>query len=117
MLAANTANWRRMWLATHDDALTCSEGHRLKDPLVWVHGCIRCTHRWRGNEECGRLVYLLGGGMITPDGKPLTLLAEVTAREMAHMRHERMDHAKVLLFLGIRVGARDASVHSHQSPR
>jgi hypothetical protein len=86
--------------------ITClpsPDGHRIRDPLVWEHGCLRCKHQpHKEKPPCGRLVYLVGGGLVTPHGKPLVLLASVTAEEMAVMFESRMDYKGSLDFLGIR---------------
>jgi len=97
-------SWRRVWVATGAGPLTCPEGHRFKDTdLVWQEGCLRCKHKAeRGDAECGKLVYLLGGGLVNPRGQPLVILAEISAGEMRTMASERMDHDRALEFLGIR---------------
>lgn len=98
---------RRVWVARARDQITClpdpREGHRIKDPLVWDHGCLRCTHKiGRGEAMCGRLVYLVGGGLVAPSGDSLVLLAEVTTSEMNVMRDRRLNYDSALEFLGIR---------------
>lgn len=93
---------RRVWLATAMDALSCPDGHRLKDPLIWEHGCLRCKHRATARgAECGKLVYLLGGGLVTLHGDPLIVLAEVTPTEMRMMATARMDYGQAIAYLGI----------------
>lgn len=94
-----------MWAALSMSRITClptREGHRIKDPLTWVEGCLRCTHQLRNGIECGKLVYLVGGGLVTPRGSPLVLLASVTAAEMRQMADAKMDYERALEFLGIR---------------
>jgi hypothetical protein len=97
-------SWRRVWVARSAGPLTCSAGHRFKDDaLVWAHGCLRCRHRASRESpgECGRLVYLVGGGLVTPRGEPLVILAEVTAEEMREMSDRKMDYDHAMTYLGI----------------
>lgn len=95
-----------MWAALSMSRITClpaREGHHFKDTqLTWVEGCLRCKHKLRDGSECGRLVYLVGGGLVTPRGSPLVLLASVTAAEMRQMADGKMDYERALEFLGIR---------------
>lgn len=97
-------SWRRLWVATGTDVLRCPDGHRFRDTqLVWQEGCLRCEHRETpGGPPCGLLVYLVGGGLVTPRGQPLVILASVTPAEMRRMSAEHMDHDRALEFLGIR---------------
>lgn len=97
---------RRVWVARSIDEIWCYPdrgiGHRIKDPLTWEHGCLRCHQKAeRGGAECGRLVYLVGGGLVTPRGESLVLLTEVTAADMLAMKRARMDYDAALDFLGI----------------
>jgi hypothetical protein len=100
---------RRIWIASAAGPLTCPDGHRLKDPLVWSHGCIRCNHvspdqvyaDGRGGGRCGKLVYLVGGGLASTSGDPIMVLCEVTPIEMLAMSRGRMDAGQALRFLGI----------------
>lgn len=101
-------SWRRVWVATAGGVLTClpdpAEGHRFHDAdLVWEHGCLRCKQKvTRGGATCGRLVYLVGGGLVNPRGHALIILAEIAVPEFRRMTDERMDHDRALEFLGIR---------------
>lgn len=98
---------RRVWIATSNDEIWCLPekppfAHRIKDPLVWEHGCLRCTHKiGRGEAMCGRLVYLVGGGLVNPRGEPLIVLVAVTTADARTMDHAKMDYAAALKFLGI----------------
>lgn len=97
--------YRRVWAALSTSRITClptPEGHRIKDPLVWEHGGLRCRHRFGNGTECGRLVYLVGGGLVTPNGSPLVMLAEVTPAELHEMASAKMDYERALDFLGVR---------------
>lgn len=95
----STRRWR---LCRADEALVCPNGHRFHDPLVWHHGGLRCTHRTaRGGEDCGATVLLLAGGFADLQGRPVTLLVEVTSRELHAMRLARMDVAQMLDYLGL----------------
>ncbi|HTE46634.1 MAG TPA: hypothetical protein VK636_15380 [Gemmatimonadaceae bacterium] len=97
---------RRVWVASAMTSITCLpsvDGHHIKDPLVWEHGCLRCKHIVvRGGNECGRLVYLVGGGLVNPRGDPLVILASVVVSEMRQMAEAKMDYAAALEYLGIR---------------
>lgn len=100
-------SWRRVWVASSKDEIRClpdpAEGHRIKDPLVWEHGCLRCQHKvGRGDAMCGRLVYLVGGGLVNPRGESLVILAEITTAEVRAMEKAKMDYDAALRFLGIR---------------
>jgi hypothetical protein len=96
---------RRVWIAKAGIPLRCSpdrDGHRLADPLVWDHGCIRCTQKLKsGTGECGRLIYLLGGGIQNLRGEPVFMLTYVTPEEMRAMRDKRMDWEQAVTYLGI----------------
>lgn len=96
-------SWRRIRIGKATGKLTCPDGHVLRDTdLVWEHGCLRCKYRRvSGGPECSKLVYLLGGGLVNPQGQPLIILAEVTVQEMDTMTREKMDYERVLRFLGI----------------
>jgi hypothetical protein len=98
---------RRVWVARSRGEIWClpdpREGHRIKDPLVWEHGCLRCTYKvGRGDAMCGRLVYLVGGGLVNPRGESLVILAEVSPADWLAMDKAKMDHDAALKFLGIR---------------
>lgn len=97
-------SWRRVWLAESMHTLHCPDGHRLADPLILDHGCIRCTHkaakRSVDKSDCGKLVYVLGG-FTTISGSPLVMCAEVTPSDMREMAAKRMDVQAVIRFLGI----------------
>jgi hypothetical protein len=99
-------SWRRVWVARASHAITClptPDGHQIRDPLVWEHGCLRCKHKVsRGGAECGRLVYLVGGGLVNPRGDSIVMLAEVSVADMREMQRARMDYDAALEFLGIR---------------
>jgi hypothetical protein len=97
---------RPVWLVVGDDPLTCSpdpvDGHPLRDPLVWNDGALRCKHKdKKGVGECGRLIYLVGGGLVTPRSRPVVIVTRVSPEEMRHMREQRMDHDRALQYLGI----------------
>jgi hypothetical protein len=102
-------SWRRVWVVTGAGPLTCSPdpaaAHRFHDTdLVWEHGCLRCKHKvTRGGAECGRLIYLVGGGLVNPQGRSLIILCEVAAAEMRHMHEARLGHDAALEYLGIRL--------------
>lgn len=104
-------SWRRVWVARSTDAIMCHPdpaiGHRIKDPLIWEHGCLRCRHRVEhgpgaSRAECGRLVYLIGGGLVNPRGEPIVILAEVAPVDMQEMMRAKMDYERALAFLGIK---------------
>jgi hypothetical protein len=93
---------RRVRLAGAGDTLSCPNGHRIRDPLVWESGALRCNARESiDSPPCNALSYLLGGGLSAPDGRPIFLLAEVTGHEMHIMRTERMGWVEAVEYLGL----------------
>ena len=103
-------SWRRVWVAKEGSPLYCPNGHVIRDPLVWEHGCLRCTSKIQPRRtgpvhargvECGALVYMVGGGLVNPRGQPLIVLTEVSVKEMQHMTRAKLDHDRALAFLGI----------------
>lgn len=98
---------RPVWLAGVDRPLRCGPepspiSHRLGDHLVWTDGCLRCDHRGsNGAEDCNRLIYLLGGGLVTPRNAPIYILTQVTVEEMRYMKCNRLDWEAVVSYLGI----------------
>ncbi len=93
---------RRIAIVLPGGTLRCPAGHRFHDPLLWEFGGLRCTHKGRnGIEDCGKLVILLGGGLTTPTGDPMFVLAEVSEPEMTAMRKGRMNWHQMISFLGL----------------
>jgi hypothetical protein len=104
--AARRPPRRAVWLVVGDDPLMCSpdpaDGHPLRDPLVWNDGALRCKHKDKKSVgECGRLIYLVGGGLVTTGSRPLVIVTRVSPEEMRYMREQRMDHDRALQYLGI----------------
>lgn len=99
-------SYRRVWFATLDDGLTCSpdaRGHRIKDLTVWNDGAIRCEYvPPLGGGQCGRLIYVVGGGLRTIQGAPMFALTHVAHEELRHMARMRMSIPDALAYLGIR---------------
>ena len=93
---------RRMAIVPADETLRCPDGHRFRDPLVWDHGVLRCTQRTRdGTPCCNKTVYLVGGGLMSVQGEPFYVLAEVSNDEVAEMRRRRMRLPECIRFLGL----------------
>lgn len=102
--------YRRMGIVQQGEALRCLEGHRIRDPLILDHGGVRCTHKARdGTADCGMLLYIVGGTIHSPHGRPIYVVAEVTAQELQHMTRERMDWHAALTYLGVYVGGETRS--------
>lgn len=98
---------RPVWLASADVPLRCGPepgpvSHRLGDQLVWMDGCLRCDKRTEnGGQLCNRLIYLLGGGLVTTRGARIYVLTHVTPDELRHMKSERLDWEATVGYLGI----------------
>lgn len=99
---------RHIWIMNALGELYCSPDpatrHRIKDPIALDHDCVRCHAQLQNSgQECGRLIYLLAGGLKNLSGEPLVLAAHVTVAEMRTMTREKMNRDQVLAFLGIHV--------------
>lgn len=94
--------WRRVWLATSMGTLKCADGHHLKDPIVFDHGCIRCRGglKQAGGARCDKLTYIIAG-LRGLRGEHLVLCADVEPREMRHMAEAHMRLEDVIAYLGV----------------
>ena len=101
---------RSVRIQTKASPLRCPVGHKLKDPIVWNEGGLRCNHKSprTGWDDCGRLVLVIGGPF-SYKGKPMSLIIEVSGHEMQEMKRKRMTIDEMLAYLDVDLDSSEAA--------